>query len=140
MVPRYLARRRVRDLLLPRPPDDRPPEGPAHLRRQLVLHGIHPGRRGPAHRQQPRRSGLSRARQELHRMARGPGRDGAVVVRPQRGGVLPDRRLPRDAGLLSADAGATTALFLPAVPPDLMEPPVLLPAGGVDPTAITSPA
>ena len=37
---------------------DRPAEGAAHLRRQLVLHGLHPGRGDPPHRQQPRPPGL----------------------------------------------------------------------------------
>src|SRR3546814_12191768 len=73
-------------------------------------------------------------------MARGPGRDGAVVVRPRRGGVLPDRRLPRDAVLLSADAGAATDLFLPAVHPELLGPPVLLHVGVVAPPALHRPA
>ena len=38
---------------------DRAAEGAAHLRRQLVLHGVHPGRRDPPHRQQPRPAGLA---------------------------------------------------------------------------------
>src|SRR3546814_8854522 len=42
-------------------------------------------------------------------------RDGAVVVRPQRGGVPADRRLPGDDVLLRAQAGAAADLFVPAV-------------------------
>jgi hypothetical protein len=36
-----------------------------------------------------------------------------VVVWPQRGGLLPDRRLPGDDVLLRAEAGRTAGLFLP---------------------------
>ena len=42
-------------------------------------------------------------------------RDGAVVVRPQRGRFLPDRGLPRHDVLLRAEAGRTARLLLPAV-------------------------
>jgi cytochrome c oxidase cbb3-type subunit 1 len=38
-------------------------------------------------------------------LCRRAGRHGAVVVRPQRGGLLPDRRLPRHDVLLRAEAG-----------------------------------
>ena len=37
------------------------PQGAAHLRRQLVLHGVHPRRRDAPHRQQPRGAGVARA-------------------------------------------------------------------------------
>ena len=43
------------------PAHARAPQGAAHLRRQLVLHGVHPGRGDAAHRQQPRRPGLASA-------------------------------------------------------------------------------
>jgi hypothetical protein len=43
--------------------------------------------------------------QVLLGLRRRAGRDGAVVVRPQRGGLLPDRRLPGDDVLLRAQAG-----------------------------------
>ena len=39
----------------------------------------------------------------------------AMVVRPQRGGLLPHRRLPRHHVLLHPEAGRTAGLFLPAV-------------------------
>ena len=53
VVRRPLAGDRVGDLLPPLHRHDRAPERAAHLRRQLVLHGLHPGRGDPAHRQQP---------------------------------------------------------------------------------------
>ena len=43
--------------------------------------------------------------EELLGLRRRAGRDGAVVVRPQRGGLLPHRRLPRDDVLLHPQAG-----------------------------------
>ena len=43
----------------------RSPQGAAHLRRQLVLHGLYSGRGDPAHRQQSCGSGLARPCQEL---------------------------------------------------------------------------
>ena len=43
--------------------------------------------------------------EELLGLRRRAGRDGAVVVRPQRGGLLPHRRLPRDDVLLHPEAG-----------------------------------
>ena len=43
------------------------------------------------------------------------GRDRGVVVRPQRGRIPVDRRLPRDALLLPAEAGRAADLELPAV-------------------------
>src|SRR3546814_6738486 len=56
MVCRYLARHRLGDLSRPLSAHARAAQGAAHLRRQLVLSGVHPGRRPPAHRQQPRGS------------------------------------------------------------------------------------
>ena len=58
------------------------PEGAAYLRVELVLHGLHPGRGDPPHRQQPRRPGFDRACQELFGLFRCAGCDDAVVVRP----------------------------------------------------------
>ena len=43
------------------------------------------------------------------------GCDDPVVVRPQRGRLLPDRRLPRHDVLLHPEAGGPAGLFLPAV-------------------------
>ena len=89
-------------------------QGQAHLRRQLVLRRVHPHGRAAAHRQQRRRS-----RSDLWKSysvyAGRAGRDGAVVVRPQRGRLLPDRRLPRDDVLLRPEAGRAAGLLLPAV-------------------------
>ena len=140
MVRRHLAGHRLGHLLPALHQDDRAAEGTAHLRRQLVLHGVHPGRRDPSHRQQPRGSGLLGPCQELHHLARRAGRDGAVVVRAQRGGLLPDGRLPRDALLLPARPGAAADLFLPAVDPELLGHHLLLHVGGFAPPALHGPA
>ena len=140
MVRRPLAGHRLGHLLRPLHQDDRAPEGAAHLRRQLVLHGVHPGRRDPSHRQQPRPSGLLGPCQELYDLAGRAGRDGAVVVRAQRGRLLPDGRLPRDALLLPARPGAAADLLLPAVDPELLGHHLLLHVGGFPPPALHGPA
>jgi cytochrome c oxidase cbb3-type subunit 1 len=53
--------------------------------------------------------------QELLAVLRRAGRADPVVVRPQRGGLLPDRRLPRHDVLLRAEAGQPAGLLLPPV-------------------------
>jgi hypothetical protein len=53
--------------------------------------------------------------QVLLGLRRCAGCDGAVVVRPQRGGLLPHRRLPRHDVLLRAQAGRPSGVFLPPV-------------------------
>ena len=65
-------------------------QGEAHLRGQLVLRRLHHHHRGAAHRQQPRDPGLGD--EVLRHLLRRRRRDGAVVVRAQRRGLLPDRR------------------------------------------------
>ena len=67
--------------------------------------------RTAAHRQQPGAAGL--ADQVLPDLFRRGRCDGAVVVRAQRGRVLPDRGLPRDDVLLRAAPGAAAAVELP---------------------------
>ena len=84
---------------------DRAAQDAAHLRRQLVLRRVHPDGRGAAPRQQRRDAGVVLADEVVLGLCRRAGRDGAVVVRPQRGGLLPDRGLPRDDVLLRAEAG-----------------------------------
>jgi cytochrome c oxidase cbb3-type subunit 1 len=79
------------------------PQGPPHLRGQLVLRRLHHRRGAAAHRQQ--RGHPGQPDQELLGLRRRAGRDGAVVVRPQRGGLLPDRGLPGDDVLLHPQAG-----------------------------------
>ena len=74
--------------------------------------------------------------QELHDLAGRAGRDGAVVVRPQRRCLLPDRRLPRHALLLPARAGAAADLLLPAVDPELLGHHLLLHVGGLPPSPL----
>ena len=61
MVRRPVARRRLGHLLRALPAHARPAQGAAHLRRQLVLHGVHRRRGHPAHRQQPGHPGLASA-------------------------------------------------------------------------------
>jgi cytochrome c oxidase cbb3-type subunit 1 len=50
-------------------------------------------------------------REELFRLLRRAGCADAVVVRPQRGRLLPHRRLPRDDVLFRAEAGRAAGLF-----------------------------
>ena len=70
-------------------------QGAAHLRRQLVLSGLHRHRRHAARRQQRDDPRQPDEPQELHRLLGRAGCDDAVVVRPQCGRLLPHRRLPR---------------------------------------------
>ena len=90
-----LADRRVGRLLPGLPRHHHAAHRAAHLRRQLVLSRLHPHHRGAAPRQQRRDPGVAVLAEVLHRLGRRAGRDGAVVVRPQRGRLLPHRRLPR---------------------------------------------
>ena len=62
--------------------------------------------------------------------------DGAVVVRPQRGGLLPDRRLPGDDVLLRAEAGRSPGLFVPPVGRALLGADLHLHLGGSAPPAL----
>ena len=84
-------------------------QGAPHLRGQLVLRRLHHHRGAAAHRQQRRHAG--RLDEVLLGLRRRAGRDGAVVVRPQRGGLLPDRRLPRDDVLLRPEAGRAAGVL-----------------------------
>ena len=67
----------------------------------------------PAHHQQPRDAG--HADQILLGVFGDGGCDGAVVVRAQCRGLLPDRRLPRHHVLLRAQAGGAAGVLLPPV-------------------------
>ena len=87
----------------------------AHLRRQLVLSRLHPHHRGAASRQQRRDAGFAVLAEVLHRLVRRAGCDGAVVVRPQRGRLLPHRRLPRASCTTSSRSARPAGLFLSAV-------------------------
>ena len=92
---------------------DRQAQGQAHLCGQLVLRRLHHHRRRAAPGQQRRRAG------GVVEVVLGlPGRDrrdGAVVVRAQRGGLLPDRRLSRDHVLLRAQGCGPSDVLVPAV-------------------------
>jgi hypothetical protein len=78
-------------------------QGTPYLRGQLVLPVVHRDHRDAAHGQQPGDPGV-----DLRLVAVGAGHrrragcHGAVVVRPQRRGLLPDRRLPWHDVLLRA--------------------------------------
>ena len=79
-------------------------------------------------------------RQELLALLGRPGCDDAVVVRPQRRRVLPDRRLPRHDVLLPAEARRAAALLLPAVDHQLLGNHLPLHVGGLAPPALHGPA
>src|SRR5690606_133665 len=64
------------------------------------------------------------------------GRDDAVVVRPQRRGLLPDRRLPGHAVLLPAEAGGPADLLLSPVDHQLLGHHLPLYVGGLAPPAL----
>ena len=115
MVCRPLADHRLGRLPVPVPRHAMEAQGTPHLCGELVLSRLHRHHRDAASRQQRDRSGLGVRHQVVHRLVRCAGCHGAVVVRPQRGGLLPDRRLPRHDVLLRAGAGAAPDLLLPAV-------------------------
>ena len=106
------------------------PQAPraAHVCGDLVLHrhGAHGG--GAAHRQLD--GGAGRAVQELLDVCRRAGRAGAVVVRAQRGGVLPDHALPGPDVLLPAQGGQPAGVLLPAFDHSLLGADLHLHLGG----------
>ena len=79
------------------------------LRRDLVLHRHDRDHRGALHRQQP--AAADRSPPQLPDLRGGPGRAGPVVVRAQRGGVLPDHADPRHHVLLPAQGGRAAGLL-----------------------------
>ena len=107
MVRRSLADRRLGHLSAGLPRHDLAAHRAAHLRRQLVLSRLHRHHRRAASRQQRRDPGVAVLAEVLHRLVGRAGCDGAVVVRPQRGRLLPHRRLPRDHVLLHSQARAS---------------------------------
>ena len=112
MVRRPLADRRVGRLSAGLPRHDHAAQRAAHLRRELVLPRLHPHHRGAAPRQQRWRSRCRCSRPKSYIVwSRRAGCDGAVVVRPQRGRLLPHRRLPRHHVLLHPEAGRAAGLF-----------------------------
>jgi hypothetical protein len=108
----------------------------AHLRRQLVLRRVHPDRGDPAHRQQRRDPRVAVADEVVLGLRGRAGRDGAVVVRAQRGRLLPDRRLPRDHVLLHPQAGGPADLQLPALGRPLLGADLHVHVGGPAPPAL----
>ena len=104
MVRRPVAHRRVGRLSAGLSRHHHAAHRAAHLCRQLVLSRLHPHHRGAASRQQRRDPGVAVLAEVLHRLGRRAGRHGAVVVRPQRGRLLPHRRLPRHHVLLHPEA------------------------------------
>ena len=120
MVRGHLAGDRVGDLFHHLSAYAGSPQGAAYLRVELVLHGLHSGRGDPSHRQQSGGPGVARPCQELLGLFRRAGCDDAVVVRAQRGRVLPDRRLPRHDVLLFARSCRPPDLLLSAVDHQLL--------------------
>ena len=88
-------------------------QGASHLRGQLVLRSLHHRRGLAAHRQQRGHSG--KPDQELFSLRGGAGCHGAVVVRPQRRGLLPHRWLSGDHVLLHPQAGRASGVQLSTV-------------------------
>ncbi len=84
-----------------RNPGDPPHQ--AYLCRELVFRRLHPDGCAAASRQQRGNSGDDV--EIVFRLRRRAGRDGAVVVRPQRRGLFPDRGFPRHHVLLYPEAG-----------------------------------
>ena len=74
--------------------------------------------------------------QSVHPLPRRAGRDGAVVVRPQRRRLLPDGGLPRDDVLLRAQAGRAAGLQLQALDHPLLVADLPLHLGGSAPPAL----
>ena len=109
----------------------RPAARAAPLRRALVLHRDDRDHRGAPHLQQPR--GRGGADQELLDLRGRAGRLHAVVVRPQRGRLLPDHAVPRHDVLLPAQGGGAAGVLLPAVDPALLDPRLHLHLGGAAP-------
>ena len=107
MVRRSLADHRLGRLSAGLPRHHHAAHRAAHLRRQLVLSRLHRDHRGAASRQQRGDSGVAVLAEVLHRLVGRAGCDGAVVVRPQRGRLLPHRRLPRHHVLLHPEARAS---------------------------------
>ena len=110
------------------------PQGQAHLRGQLVLRRVHPDGGGAAPGQQRRDPG--RPAEVVLGLRGRAGRDGPVVVRPQRGGLLPDRGLPGDDVLLRAQADRPPGLLVPAVDRALLGADLHLHVGGPAPPAL----
>ncbi len=86
---------------------------PQPLRRDLVLHRDDRDGRDALHRQPP--VDPDQLHPQLSGLRRGAGRPGAVVVRPQRRGLLPHHADPRHHVLLRAEGGGAAGVFLPAV-------------------------
>ena len=97
------------------PGDHHQAQRTAHLRRQLVLSRLHRHHRRASSRQQSRTAGIGVRIEVLHRLGRRPGCHVPVVVRTQRGRLLPHRRLPRHHVLLHSEARRAAGLFLSAV-------------------------
>ena len=95
-------------------------------------------RRCSAHRQQLRDSG--RRLQELLGLRGRPGRAGAVVVRPQRGRLLPDHADSRHHVLLPAEGGRAAGVLVPLVDRPLLGPGFPLHLGRSSPFALHRPA
>ena len=113
----------------------------AHLRRELVLSRLHRHHRDAAHRQQPLDAGVASSARRATRSSRAcRTRMTAMVVRPQRGRLLPHRRLPRHHVLFRAEAGRAADLFLPPLDRAFLVADLPLYLGGPAPSALHGPA
>ncbi len=97
--PDYVCVGRVRDCFLR---NDRQTQDQAHLCCELVFRCLHPDGRAAAYRQQCRDAGHDV--EVVLGVCRRARCNGAVVVRPQRRGLLPDRGLSRNDVLLHSEA------------------------------------
>ncbi len=140
MVHRPVADRRLGRLPDPVPGHDHQAQGAAYLCGQLVLPCLHRHHRAAARRQQPERAGEPARFEELLAVLGRAGCADPVVVRPQRGGLLPHRRVPGHDVLLHAQAGRAPGLQLPAVDHPLLGPDLPLHLGRPAPPALHRPA
>ncbi|MEY9108436.1 hypothetical protein ABH999_004632 [Bradyrhizobium yuanmingense] len=136
MVRRSVADHRLGRLSARLPCHHLQAQGAAHLRCELVLSRLHRDDRGAASRQQPGAARFGVRFEVLRRLGRHPGRHVPVVVRPQRGRLLPDRRLPRHHVLLHPEACRAADLFLPALYHPLLGADLSLHLGRSPPSAL----
>ena len=112
-------------------------QGAAHLRGELVLPRLHRHRSRCCTSSTTSTIPVSLGEpEELHRLLGRAGCDDAVVVRPQRGRLLPDRRLPRHHVLLHPEARGAAGLLLPPVDRALLDADLPLHLGRPAPPAL----
>ena len=134
MADRSADHRRLGGVRLEHDRHDPPAPRAAHVRVDLVLpRDVH--HRRPAPRRQLARA-ARQPPQELLDVCRRAGRAGAVVVRAQRGGVLPDHAVPGGHVLLHPEGGEPAGVLLPAVDRALLVADLPLHLGRSPPSAL----